>query len=171
VLANERTKDQLSDGVGFNFPHGHTDVTVSLVAFTTTRNSDDSATVVVGDVVLVKEMQREVALTLRPGQARLEQHVTLFNDTGLAHPYWCWMNAAVPTAGDMRFIYPIREADRNFHEEVWSFPLHDSTDYSRYKSTRRPTSLLGRQVHRNFLGLYCQKSTTVSCMWQTSGRS
>ena len=74
----------VSGGVEFNFPNGHTVVTVSPVAFTTMQNSDGSATVVVGDIDLVTEMHWEVALTLRPGQARLEQHVTLFNDTGLS---------------------------------------------------------------------------------------
>ncbi len=148
----------VSGGIEFNFPRGHTDVTVSPVAFTTTQNPDGSATVVVGDVDLVTEMHWEVALTLHPGQARLEQRVTLFNDTGLANPYWYWANAAVPATDDMRFIYPMREANPHSHEEIWSFPLHDGTDYSWYKDVRKPTSLFGRQVHRNFFGAYYEKS-------------
>ncbi|MGO8791352.1 MAG: DUF5107 domain-containing protein [Terriglobia bacterium] len=148
----------VSGGVEFNFPDGHTVVTVSPVAFTTMQNSDGSATVVVGDVDLVTEMHWEVALTLRPGQARLEQHVTLFNDTGLTNLYWYWANAAVPATDDMRFIYPMREANPHSHEEIWSFPLHDSVDYSWYKNIRQPTSLFGRQVHRNFFGAYYEKS-------------
>ena len=128
------------------------------MAFTTTQNSDGSATVVVGDLDLITEMHWEVALTLHPGQARLEQRVTLFNDTGLANPYWYWANAAVPATDDMRFIYPMREANPHSHEEIWSFPLHDGTDYSWYKDVRKPTSLFGRQVHRNFFGAYYEKS-------------
>ena len=57
----------VSGGMEFNFPNGHTVVTVSPVAFTTMQNPDGSATVVVGDVDLVTEMHWEVALTLRPG--------------------------------------------------------------------------------------------------------
>ena len=148
----------VSGGMEFNFPNGHTVVTVSPVAFTTMQNSDGSATVVVGDVDLVTEMHWEVALTLRPGQARLEQHVTLFNDTGLTNPYWYWANTAVPATDDMRFIYPMREANPHSHEEIWSFPLHDGVDYSWYKNIRQPTSLFGRQVHRNFFGAYYEKS-------------
>lgn len=148
----------VSGGIEFNFPRGHTDVTVSPVALTTTQNPDGSATVVVGDVDLITEMHWEVELTLHPGQARLEQRVTLFNDTGLAHPYWYWANAAVPATDDMRFIYPMREANPHSHEEIWSFPLHDGTDYSWYKDVRKPTSLFGRQVHRNFFGAYYEKS-------------
>ena len=54
-------------------PNGHTVVTVSPVAFTTRQNPDGSATVVVGDIDQVTSMHWEVALTLRPGQARLER--------------------------------------------------------------------------------------------------
>jgi tetratricopeptide (TPR) repeat protein len=148
----------ISGGEEFNFPNGHTVVTVSPVAFTTMQNADGSATVVVGDVDLVTEMHWEVALTLRPGQARLEQHVTLFNDTGVTNPYWFWANTAVPATDDMRFIYPMREANPHSHEEIWSFPLHDGVDYSWYKNIHQPTSLFGRQVHRNFFGAYYEKS-------------
>jgi tetratricopeptide (TPR) repeat protein len=148
----------VSGGMEFNFPNGHTVVTVSPVAFTTTQNSDGSATVVVGDVDLVTEMHWEVALTLHPGQARLEQRVTLFNDTGLTNLYWYWANTAVPATDDMRFIYPMREANPHSHDEIWSFPLHEGVDYSWYKNIRQPTSLFGRQVHRNFFGAYYEKS-------------
>ena len=60
----------VSGGEEFNFPNGHTVVTVSPVAFTTRQNPDGSATVVVGDIDLVTEMHWEVALTLHPGRAR-----------------------------------------------------------------------------------------------------
>ncbi|MGO8819006.1 MAG: DUF5107 domain-containing protein [Terriglobia bacterium] len=148
----------VSGGEEFNFPNGHTVVTVSPVAFTTRQNPDGSATVVVGDIDLVTEMHWEVALTLHPGRARLEQRVTLFNDTGLSRPYWYWANTAVPATDDMRFIYPMREANPHSREEIWKFPVHDGVDYSWYKNIRQPTSLFGRQVHRNFFGAYYEKS-------------
>jgi tetratricopeptide (TPR) repeat protein len=148
----------VSGGMEFNFPNGHTVVTVSPVAFTTVQNADGSATVVVGDVDLVTEMHWEVALTLRPGQARLEQRVTLFNATGLTNPYWYWTNTAVPATHDMRFVYPMREANPHSKEEIWAYPLHDGVDYSWYKNIRRPTSLFGRQVHRNFFGAYYEEA-------------
>jgi len=148
----------VSGGEEFNFPNGHTVVTVSPVAFTTRQNPDGSATVVVGDIDLVTEMHWEVALRLRPARARLEQHVTLFNDTGLIHPYWYWANTAVPATDDMRFIYPMREANPHSRDEIVPFPIHDGVDYSWYKNIRQPTSLFGRQVHRNFFGAYYEKS-------------
>ncbi len=143
----------ISGGVEFNFPDGHTVITVSPVASTFRQNADGSATAVVGSEDWVTGMHWEVALTLRPGTARVEQHVTLFNPTPEPNLYWYWANAAVPATPDMQFIYPMREAFPH-SLSVWSYPLHDGVDYSWYKNVRQPTSLFGRQVQRNFFGAY-----------------
>ncbi len=148
----------MSGGIEFNFPNGHTVVTVSPVAFTTLQGSDGSATVVVGDVDQDTEMHWEVALALRPGVARLEQHVTLFNSTPLANLYWFWANAAVPSTDDMQFIYPMREANPHERGVLWSYPIHDGVDYSQPKNVRQPTSLFAHDVHRSFFGAYYAKS-------------
>ena len=147
----------MSGGIEFNFPNGHTVVTVSPVAFTTLQESDGSATVVVGDVDQVTEMHWEVALTLRPGVARLEQQVTLFNSTPLTNLYWFWANAAVPSTDDMQFIYPMREANPHERGALWSYPIHDGVDYSHAKNVRQPTSLFAHDVQRSFFGAYYAK--------------
>jgi tetratricopeptide (TPR) repeat protein len=148
----------ISGGIEFNFPNGHTVVTVSPVASTLRQNPDGSATAVVGDVDWVTGMHWEVALTLAPGQALVEQRVTLFNATPLTHLYWYWANAAVPASEDMQIIYPMREAFPHVRGVVWDYPLHDGVDYSWYKNVRQPTSLFGRQVHRDFFGAYYHKA-------------
>ena len=144
----------ISGGVEFNFPDGHTVVTVSPVAWTLRENPDGSATVTVGDIDRVTSMYWEVALTLHPGEARLEQHVTLFNPTPLTNRYWYWANAAVPATDDMQFVYPMREAYPHARWPVFTFPVYQGVDYSWYKNVRQPTSLFGRQVHRDFFGAY-----------------
>ena len=146
----------ISGGIEFNFPDGHTALTVSPVSWTKRQGLDGSATVVVGDIDLVTGMHWEVALTLRPHEARLEQHVTLFNSTPAAHRYWFWANAAVPATDDMRFIYPMREA---YPHQLFAvpYPLWNGIDYSWYKNMRQPTSLFGRQVHRDFFAAYYEK--------------
>jgi tetratricopeptide (TPR) repeat protein len=148
----------VSGGIEFNFPNGHSVVTVSPVAFTTFQSPDGSATVVVGDTDQVTEMHWEVAMTLHPGQARLEEQVTLFNDTPFSNLYFFWENTAVPASEDMQFVCPMREAYPHVIGEVWSFPLHDGADHSWYKNVRQPTSLFGRHVHRDFFGAYYHKS-------------
>jgi tetratricopeptide (TPR) repeat protein len=147
----------ISGGIEFNFPDGHTVVTVSPVASEIIRNADGSATVVVGSEDWVSRMHWEVALTLRPGAARIEQHVTLFNATPTTNLYWYWTNASVPATDDMQFIYPEREVYPHTHF-VWSFPVHDGVDYSWYKNIRHAVSLFGRDVQRNFFGAYYHQS-------------
>lgn len=144
----------ISGGIEFNFPNGHTTDTVSPVARRIRQNPDGSATAIVGDVDQVSNMHWEVALTLRPGVARLEQHVTLFNCTPTEKLYWWWANAAVPATDDMQFIYPMREANPHSHTEIWTFPVWKGVNYSWYKDVPHATSLFGVDVHRNFYGAY-----------------
>ena len=148
----------ISGGIEWNFPDGHSVVTVSPVASTVRRDGTQTATVVVGDIDKVSGMHWEVALTLRRGEARLEQHVTLYNCTTLPHLYWYWANAAVPATEDMQFIYPMREVVPHMKGVVWSYPVHDGIDWSWYKNTREAASLFGRQVHRDFFGAYYHDS-------------
>jgi tetratricopeptide (TPR) repeat protein len=147
----------ISGGIEFNFPNGHTTDTVARVSYHARANADGSASVIVGDVDQVSEMHWEVALTLRPGEARLEERVTLFNDTPVTNLYWYWANAAVLATEDMQFIYPMREANPHSHGAIWSYPLWKGVDYSWYKNIRQPTSLFGLQVHRDFFGAYYHK--------------
>jgi tetratricopeptide (TPR) repeat protein len=148
----------ISGGVEFNFPNGHTTDTVSPVASRFRQNPDGSATAVVGDVDQVSGMHWEVALTLRPGVAHLEQHVTLFNSTPLTGLYWWWANAAVPATDDMQFIYPMRLANPHSHTEIWAFPIWNGVNYSLYKDVHHATSLFGVDVHRQFFGAYYHNS-------------
>lgn len=149
----------ISGGIEFNFPDGHTVATVSPVCSRLVHNGEDgSASAIVGDVDQVTGMYWQVALTLRPGQARLEQRVTLFNSTALGQLYWYWANAAVPATPDMQFVYPMREANPHVRNEVRPYPVWNGVDYSWYRNIRQPTSLFGRQVRRNFFGAYYHDS-------------
>ncbi|HLY63354.1 MAG TPA: DUF5107 domain-containing protein [Terriglobia bacterium] len=148
----------ISGGIEFNFPNGHTVVTVSQVASRLLLNPDGSATAVVGGMDQVTGMHWEVALTLRPRQARLEQHVTLFNSTPQENLYWYWANAAVPATQEMQFVYPMREANPHSRTEIWTYPDWKGVDYSWYKNIRQPTSLFGLRVRRNFFGAYYHDS-------------
>lgn len=144
----------ISGGIEFNFPNGHTTDTVSPVSTWWRNYPDGSATVWVGDVDQVSEMYWQVALTLRPGEGRLAQEVTLFNPTPVENLYWYWNNAAVPASDDMRFIYPMREVTPNSRTEFWTYPVWKGVDYSRYSEIPTPTEIFGVDVHRDFFGAY-----------------
>jgi tetratricopeptide (TPR) repeat protein len=148
----------ISGGIEWNFPDGHSTLTVSPVASAIRKNPDGGATITVGDIDRVSGMHWEVALTLRPGEARLRQDVTLFNATPLTNLYWFWATAAVPASDDMQFIYPMREAYPHTKGVVWSYPMHDGIDWSWYKNVREPTSLFARQSRRTFFGAYYHES-------------
>ena len=145
----------ISGGIEFNFPNAHTAVTVSPVESVLLHNPDGSATAVVGAMDWVSNMHWEVALTLRPYQARVEQRVTLFNSTPLEHLYWFWANAAVRAKDDLQFIYPMREViPDDPYAAIESWPVWQGVDRSWYKNLKHATAIFGRQVHRNFFGVY-----------------
>lgn len=148
----------ISGGIEFNFPNGHTVVTVSPVSSRLLANPDGSATAVVGAIDWVTDMPWEVALTLHPREVRLEQKVTLFNPTAGPHLYWYWANAAVPATSDMQFVYPMRVVNPHSFTEVHTYPVWKGVDYSWYKNIQRPTSLFGLHVRRNFFGAYYHRS-------------
>ncbi|MGH9432871.1 MAG: DUF5107 domain-containing protein [Terriglobia bacterium] len=149
----------VSGGIEFNFPNAHTVTTVSPVESMLRHHPDGSATAVVGAMDWVSNMYWEVALTLAPHSARVEQHVTLFNSTPQKNLYWFWANAAVKATDDMQFVYPMRETlpDDPFGV-IESWPVSDGVDESWYRNLRHATAIFGRDVHRDFFGVYYHKS-------------
>ncbi|HMC74579.1 MAG TPA: DUF5107 domain-containing protein, partial [Terriglobales bacterium] len=138
----------ISGGVEFNFPNGHTVMTVSPVDSKLLNNDDGSVQAIVGGVDRITGMHWEVGLALHPGEARLEQRVTLFNSTPSENLYWYWANAAVPATPDMQFIYPMREVNPHSPTEIWTYPVWKGVDYSWYKNIPQPTSLFGLGIRR-----------------------
>ena len=149
----------ISGGMEFNFPFTHTTDTVSTVESVLHHNADGSATAVVGAVDWVSEMYWQIALTLRPGTARLEEGVTLFNSTPLDHLYLFWTNTAVKASDDSQYIYPMREtiSDDPF-AIVQSWPAWDGVDQSWYKNNASAAAMFARDVHRDFFGIYYHQS-------------
>ncbi len=149
----------VAGGMEFSFPNAHTTDTVSPVESVLHQNSDGSATAVVGAVDWVSNMHWEIAITLRPDTARVEEGVTLFNSTPLNHLYLFWTNTAVKATDDAQYIYPMRETvfDDAF-ATVESWPVWKGVDRSWYKNDADALAIFGRNVHRNFFGVYYHQS-------------
>jgi len=149
----------ISGGMEFSFPYAHTMDTVSPVESVLRQNPDGSATAVVGAVDWVSGMHWEIALTLRPEMARLQEDVTLFNSTPLEHLYLFWTNTAVKATDDLQYIYPMREtiSDDPF-AVVQSWPVWKGVDRSWYRNVAPSMAIFGRDVHRNFFGVYYHQS-------------
>jgi tetratricopeptide (TPR) repeat protein len=148
----------ISGGIEFNFPNGHTVVTVSPVDSNLVQNTDGSVEARVGGIDRITGMHWEVALILRPDESRLEQRVTLFNNTPSDNLYWYWANAAVPATTDMQFMYPMREVNPHSPTEIWTYPVWKGVDYSWYKNILQPTSLFGLGIRRDYFGAYYHNS-------------
>lgn len=147
-----------SGGIEWNFPDGHTLTTVSPVDYVTRMEEDGSACVVVGDTERVQRMQWAVAIRLRPGRKFVETEVTLNNRREVPGRYWFWATAAAKATDDMRFVYPMREAYPHAFWPVFSFPKYNGVDLSRYADVTNALSLFARDSHRDFFGIYYEKS-------------
>ncbi len=148
----------VSGGIEWNFPDGHTVTTVSPVDYTTRREDDGSAAVVVGDTERIQRMQWEVVVRLRPGRKVVETEVTLNNRRDVPGRYWYWANAAAPAADDLRFVYPMREAYPHTFWPVFSFPKYKGVDLGTYRDVPEALSLFARDSRRDFFGVYYAKS-------------
>ncbi|HEX6496464.1 MAG TPA: DUF5107 domain-containing protein [Acidobacteriaceae bacterium] len=149
----------IAGGMEFSFPFAHTTDTVSTVESALHQNPDGSATALVGAVDWVSQMYWQIAITLRPDTARLEEGVTLFNATPLNHLYLFWTNTAVPASDDLQYIYPMREtiSDDPF-AIVQSWPVWEGVDQSWYKNDPSAMAIFARDVHRDFFGVYYHQS-------------
>ena len=149
----------IAGGMEFSFPFAHTTQTVSTVESDLHQNADGSATAVVGAIDWVSQMYWQIAITLRPDTARLEEGVTLFNATPLNHLYLFWTNTAVPATDDLQYIYPMREtiSDDPF-AIVQSWPVWEGVDQSWYKNDPSAMAIFARDVHRDFFGVYYHQS-------------
>jgi tetratricopeptide (TPR) repeat protein len=145
----------ISGGMEFSFPYAHTMDTVSPVESVLRQNADGSATAIVGAIDWVSKMHWEIALTLRPETSRLQEDVTLFNSTPDEHLYLFWTNTAVKATDDLQYIYPMRETiSDNPFAIVQSWPMWNGVDQSWYRNVASATAIFGRDVHRDFFGVY-----------------
>ncbi len=148
----------ISGGIEWNFPDGHTVTTVSPIDYTTRRESDGSAVIVVGDTERIQRMQWAVAIRLRPGRKVVETEVTLNNRREVPGRYWYWATAAASATDDLRFVYPMREAYPHTFWPVFSFPKYKGVDLGTYREVTDALSLFARNSKRDFFGIYYEKS-------------
>jgi tetratricopeptide (TPR) repeat protein len=113
-------------GVEFNFPVSHNWMTVSPVDFATNHNPDGSASVWVGNIDRVYDMQWRVQLTLRPGRAYLEQRTTLYNRSDTRHRFYWWTNAGVEVWDDSRILYPMEFTAAHGFADIDTWPVNSA---------------------------------------------
>ena len=145
----------VSGGIEWNRgPQGHTVTSYSPVNVTGVQNEDGSATLVIGEIEQSFRTGWEVRLTLRPGVARLDQEIAIFNPTDLPHPYYFWNNTAFPQRDGTRFIYPMSLATDHFGTTFYRFPEDNGVDMTRLPNYPEPTSIFAYRAVHDFFGAY-----------------
>jgi tetratricopeptide (TPR) repeat protein len=147
-------------GIEFNFPVGHSWVTVSPVDSAVRQNPDGSATVVISSVDRVTGMQWRVDSTLRPRIDLLEQKVTLYNPSSVRHSYYWWSTAAVPVDDDSTtFIMPAALSATHDFTEVDTWPVNSAgVNVSVVGNHKAQTAVFAHGSQEPFLAIYQPKS-------------
>jgi tetratricopeptide (TPR) repeat protein len=144
-------------GIEMNFPVGHTWSAVSPVDFATVQNPDGSASIWVGDIDRVDEMQWRVEFVLRPGSAVLEQNVYFENRSEIRHRYYWWNNAGIARVDDKtRFIYPTHLVATHGRTEIDTWPVNSAgTDMSVVGNHKvGGVAVFAHESHEPFMAIY-----------------
>ncbi len=145
----------ISGGIEWNRgPQGHTVTSYSPVNVAGVENPDGSATLVIGEVEQSHRTGWEARVTLRPGVARLDEEIRLFNPTDLPHPYYFWNNTAFPQRPGTRFLYPMSLAMDHFGTTFYRWPENEGLDLTRLPNYPEPTSIFAYRAVADFFGAY-----------------
>jgi len=149
-------------GVEFNFPVSHNWVSMSPVDYAYAEHTDGSASVTVGNIDRVYEMEWTVELTLRPGSTILEQHTTLSNRSHVRRRFYWWNNAGVQVWDDSRIEYPMRFAAAHGFAEVQRWPVDaQGKDLSVIRNqTDGPVSLFVHGSREDFMAVWNPHTNT-----------
>ncbi|MEE4116494.1 MAG: DUF5107 domain-containing protein [Marinilabiliaceae bacterium] len=131
-----------SGGLEFNFGDiGHIPTCATPVDYKILENPDGSVSCVVGAIDLPSGTRWNIDIKVSPGKAFFETKVSWFNNTGLSHTYYHWMNAAAKAAGKLEFIYPGKNHIGHGGEPgTWpvengrDISWYDNNDFGTYKS-------------------------------------
>ena len=149
-------------GIEFNFPVSHNWMTASPVDFAASTAPDGSASIWVRNIDRVYGMEWCVELTLRPGQALLEQKTTLYNPSRTRHRFYWWTNAGVQVWDDSRLDYPTQFTVFHGFTDVDTWPVNragvDLSVVGNHKDG--PVSRFSYASNEPFMGVYHFRTNT-----------
>lgn len=85
---------------------GHTPNVSTPVDYAVRRNADGSVSAITGVLDLLTNTTWRLETRLAPDQAYFTTSSTWHNGSGVEQPYYTWMTAGIPTAGDLRYVFP-----------------------------------------------------------------
>lgn len=150
-----------SGGIEANFGIiGHTPNCATPVDYITRENADGSVSCIIGVLDLLSRSQWRVEVNLPADKAYFTTRTFWYNNTAWEQPYYHWMNAGLPAAGNLEFIFP-GNAYLGHKGEHGDWPVnkrngrhinfYDQNNFGGYKSYH----VFG--AYTNFFGAYWHK--------------
>jgi tetratricopeptide (TPR) repeat protein len=148
-------------GVEFNFPVGHSLVTVSPVDFAVRQNADGSASAWISSVDRVSGMECRIEFVLHPGSALLTENVTLSNPSAARHRYYWWNNAEVQVEDAATNVVMPTNVISNPSKGLDTWPTSAvGSDFAAYGGQKDQTIAFAYGSKEPFFGVYHPHSKT-----------
>lgn len=157
----------ISGGVEFNWPFHHRASGFMPCDYTLETQPDGAVICWLSEHDPIDRMKGMVGIVLRPGEARFETRMRLYNRTDTPHSFLWWENAAVPVNEQYRIFFPQDVTYVNFHYlksrttypiagncVFDGIPMAEPRDISWHKNTREATSYFASASQFDFFGGY-----------------
>ena len=140
-------------GLEWNYPYAHS-ITNTWPRKTEFReNKDGSATYIISEWERNGRTQWSMEFTLRQGESRLRQTVTLYNRGKLPAGFVYWGNSRVPANGDTRWIEPEAMASEHGGSNIFTWPVFRGVDLSMMINDPEVIGMYFLEPRYNFFGL------------------
>ncbi|MBI3792983.1 MAG: DUF5107 domain-containing protein [Gemmatimonadetes bacterium] len=113
---------------------GHTPNVSTPVEYVTRTNADGSVSCITGALDLLTNTTWRLETRLAPGRAAFTTTSTWHNGSPLEQPYYTWMTAGIPTAGNLEYVFPgTAWIGHEGEQGTWPINAANGRDVSRYE--------------------------------------
>ena len=145
----------ISGGIEWNAgPQGHTVTCVTPVNAMFNTERDGTVWLEIGNLERSQRTRWTVRLTLHPGKAYLDEHITLFNPTDAFSAYYFWNCTAFPCRAGTRFIFPMSLGTDHAGVTFFNWPINDGKDLTWLKNYDTSASIFAVDCTHDFIGAY-----------------
>ena len=140
-------------GIEFNYPYAHSISNTWPRKTDFRENRDGSATYIVTEWERNGRTEWALEFTLRPGEGRINQKVTLYNRSRLPAGFVYWGNSRVPANGDTKWIEPEAMSSEHGGSNIFTWPVFRGVDLSLMINDPEVIGMYFLEPHYNFFGL------------------
>jgi predicted Zn-dependent protease len=117
-----------SGGIESNFGvMGHTANVATPVDYKVVHNEDGSVSCIIGTLDLITRTTWRTEINLPNDKGYFTTRTHWYNNTSIEQPYYHWLNAGLPTKGNVEFLYPGN--DQIGHDgEIGGWPKNTDND-------------------------------------------